>query len=198
MGRASNPARADSMAFDRTESSSGETVARDTVLGVVGGDSVGEVGGACWRATSFPPIAMTIAATGPAARHCRGRGRRIVERTEQRHIVIIDKAVVVKVPERPGRLGDTRSIVGTQNRHVVVVHHAVQVGVARARVGDQDRCIVHRHAAEIGIGAEGQERILGIADRSRFGFSEIRIGLRCCLQSLCLSRLLPALILRAR
>ena len=68
----------------------------------------------------------------------RGRRRRVVERAEQRHVVVIDKTVVVKVAQSPCRLCDARGVICSDNRHVIVVNHTVKRGIAGARNANQD------------------------------------------------------------
>ena len=53
--------------------------------------------------------AATLAPGRPAARDW--RGGRVVEHTQQSHVVVVDKAVVVEVAKCPGRFGDAWSIV---------------------------------------------------------------------------------------
>ena len=51
------------------------------------------------------------------------------------HVVVVDEAVVVEVAQVPSRgLATPGAYVRADDRHVVVVHHAVEVGVAGARV----------------------------------------------------------------
>jgi hypothetical protein len=90
-----------------------------------------------------------------AASWTHGQDRDGIEKSaQQRHVIVIDKAVKVKVAERPMGSDHTRCVRGADNRHVIVVDHAVKVCVARARVGEDDRSVIDRLTAECRIRAK--------------------------------------------